>query len=82
MCKSFIATKVLNNLEISQQIRTFAHNLLNMKEIMKKYLLVFLCALSSQMLTAQTVGPLHPQWQEGHNQVSQIHNWDKLMSTP
>ena len=58
MCKSFIATKVLNNLEVSQQIRTFAHNFLNMKEKMKKYLLVFLCALSSQMLTAQTVGPL------------------------
>lgn len=66
MCKSFITTKVLNNLEVSQQIRTFAHNLLNMKEKMKKYLLVFLCALSSQMLTAQTVGPLiQTQWDQG-----------------
>lgn len=66
MCKSFITTKVLNNLEVSQQIRTFAHNFLNMKEIMKKYLLVFLCALSSQMLTAQTVGPLiQTQWDQG-----------------
>ena len=33
---------------------------------MKKYLLLFLCALSSQMLTAQTVGPLiKTQWDQG-----------------
>lgn len=33
---------------------------------MKKYLLLFLCVLSSQMLTAQTVGPLiQTQWDQG-----------------